>query len=688
MQFINPVFLFGLFAIGVPIIIHLFNFRRFRKVYFTNVKFIEEINQQTQKQKQVRHLVILLLRMLAIAAIVLAFSQPFLPAPGSLHKKGSSRAISIFLDNSFSMETRSENGTLIDEARQRAKEIVSAYSTSDVFQVFSNDFEGKYQRFVSKDEVSQIIDEIRISPASRSLTEVFARQMELLSNSASTTNIAYVISDFQKSFSDFSQIKNDSSKLVYLIPLKAEKTNNLFIDTCWFNTPVLQKGQNARLITRIKNLSGADLEKIPLKLVINGTQRGLANFNVSPNGSVDVELNFTILENGNHQCYVELTDYPIVIDDRLYFSFQVLDRISVFSIYDDNENSYIKKLYSGDSAFSYNSSNLRNLNYNIFLENDLIFLSGLKEIPTGLASEITRYLQNGGNLSIFPSPEVDLVSYRNLLESFKLPAFTEWDTTRLRCQSINFNSRIFQDVFEKGVNGRETSSPIDLPYVFGYYRLSNSISSVQEVLITLQNGDPFLVAFQFGKGNLYLFVSPPDEEYSTFQRHALFVPVMYRLAFLSNLFSQPYYYLDEHTSIEVSRIVPIGDQILKIKNPERNFEIIPEHRIINSRLTIFPHGQITEAGNFFLYNDNQVVMPISFNNNRSESDLAVVSPNEISKQIKDLNLTNFKVLKVGEKPLNQTINEINKGIHLWKWFIVLALFFLFMEVVLLRIWAK
>ncbi len=51
MEFTNPGFLYGLFALAIPVIIHLFNFRRFRKVYFTNVKFIEELKQETQNNR-------------------------------------------------------------------------------------------------------------------------------------------------------------------------------------------------------------------------------------------------------------------------------------------------------------------------------------------------------------------------------------------------------------------------------------------------------------------------------------------------------------------------------------------------------------------------------------------------------------------------------------------------------------
>jgi len=107
MEFVNPGFLYGLLAISIPVIIHLFNFRRFKKVYFTNVSFIKELKLQTQKQSRLKHLLILIMRILAIAAIVLAFAQPFIPVSENIINPHEKNAVSIYIDNSFSMQSES-----------------------------------------------------------------------------------------------------------------------------------------------------------------------------------------------------------------------------------------------------------------------------------------------------------------------------------------------------------------------------------------------------------------------------------------------------------------------------------------------------------------------------------------------------------------------------------------------------
>ena len=198
MQFIHPLFLVALVTLAIPIIIHLFNFRRFKKVYFTNVRLLQEIQQETKKQSQLRQLLILLARLLAIAALVIAFAQPYIPASKQQKKITGQRSVSIYLDNSFSMEAVSTDGRLLDLAKNKALEIVSSYGPSDVFQLVTNDFEGRHQRFVSPEDLRKMVEEVQVSPVLRTIPEVINRQNDMLPETGRMNFDAYLISDFQK----------------------------------------------------------------------------------------------------------------------------------------------------------------------------------------------------------------------------------------------------------------------------------------------------------------------------------------------------------------------------------------------------------------------------------------------------------------------------------------------------------
>src|SRR5258706_15952530 len=113
MNFIYPGFLFALSALVIPVVIHLFNFRKFKKIYFTNVRFLREIKQDTQSRSKIKHLLILLSRILAVSFLVLAFAQPYIPATKGVVMSGI-RAVSVYIDNSFSMDALGKNGSLME----------------------------------------------------------------------------------------------------------------------------------------------------------------------------------------------------------------------------------------------------------------------------------------------------------------------------------------------------------------------------------------------------------------------------------------------------------------------------------------------------------------------------------------------------------------------------------------------
>ena len=193
MQFLFPTFLWALLALVIPIIIHLFYFRRFKKVYFTNVRFLKELKEETASRNKLKNLLVLLARLLALAFLVFAFAQPILMHNKSLDVR--SKAISIFIDNSYSMDALSEEVPLITLAKDRARDIINAYSENDVFQILTHDFEGKHQRLVGKEDALNLIDEIVITPVVHNLSSALGRQNQAINNSDKVKHIFLIFRD-------------------------------------------------------------------------------------------------------------------------------------------------------------------------------------------------------------------------------------------------------------------------------------------------------------------------------------------------------------------------------------------------------------------------------------------------------------------------------------------------------------
>ena len=689
MVFAQPLFLIALTALAIPVIIHLFNFRKYKKVYFTNVKFIAEIKQETKKQSQLKHLLILLARLLAIACLVFVFSQPYIPS--SLHQKKlkGSQAVSIYIDNSFSMEALATGGILLDMAKNKALEIADASKSSDLIQLLTTDFEGRHQRFVSRDEFRVLVDEVKISPAVRSLAEVMKRQEDMFSNVKNMNPVAYIISDFQRSTSGFGNLKADTSISWYFIPVSAAKQNNLYIDSAWFDNPVLQPLQPVKLKVRIRNSSEERLEKIPLQLSINHARKSVASFAVDPGSETTVVLPFTNNDAGIQSGVLSITDYPVTWDDNFFISYPIAAAVPVFCINGDKPSPYLDALFGSDSSFIFRNGSDKQLDFSSFGRYPLIILNGVKEISTGFKQEISRYVMNGGTILVFPPDKADIGKYNELLTAVSAPVISGMDTVRVNVSELNTESIVFRDVFEKDASGKITlPDNADLPRVLRHYILSRGSKSATEDLIKLQNGQAFLTVTKTGKGQVFISAVSLDEKASNFPRNSIFVPTLYKIAILS-VPSVPLFYslsADNGIGIEIDSLK--NKEVYKIRKMDSDFETIPETRSNGLVTLLYPHDQIREAGLYTIMEGAKVVQGVAFNYDRRESDLRCYTPEEINSMLKRSAVKYFSLLKGKQVSLAKQIRDINQGTPLWKYFVLGVLAFLLAEIILVRLWKE
>ena len=688
MQFVNPFYLFGLLAAAIPIIIHLFNFRRFRKVYFTNVRFLQELKQETQKQSQLRHLLILAMRILAIAALVMAFAQPYIPFSEKQSNLTSRNAVSVFVDNSFSMEAVGTNGTLLDESKQKAREIVSAYKSTDIFQLLTCDFEGRHQRMVTRDEFLTMLEVVKISPSVHTFSEIVRRQYDLLKNETSSRRTSYLISDFQKSAYDNIDFQQDSSIRTYLVPLKSSALANVYIDTCWFAQPTQQPGKTSLLMARVWNKSENDLEKIPLKLMINDQQKSVASLDIKAGMSTSVELPFTVYKAGPQNGLLQVSDYPVTYDDKFYFSFDVLNSINVLAINGGNENRFLDALFAQDSSVRLTNMSEKSLDYGRLTQFDLIILNEIPGISTGLAEEIKRYVTNGGTILFIPASNTDITSYNSFLSSLHAPSYQKIDTIDTKVVRLSEESYLFRDVFERQQGKQAVSTNTDLPKVSNHFPITFTSAMLTVPLMSMLNGREFLTFTNSGIGQVLQLAVALDSKFSNFQQQALFVPVLYNIALISHPSHSLYSIIGDNKMIRISTTVPSGDKVYKIKSLESDFEMIPQLNTSGNMVSVFVGNQIPMAGNFSLMDGKNILTSLSFNYNRGESDLSCISAGEMESILNKAHLSTFSVLKTGQKPLNEVIAQMNSGTQLWRYFIWFALLLLLTEILLIRFFKK
>lgn len=675
MSFVYPWFLWALLALAIPIIIHLFHFRRFKTVYFTNVQFLKEVKEQTSARAKVKHLLVLLARILALAFLVLAFAMPYIPSKNGAVKAGN-KDVSIFFDNSFSMAAESEDVRLLEKARTRIEEIITAYSIDDRIQLLTADFEGRDQRLLSKEDALTRLNEVNISYKVRDLSKVLARQKQAVLGGNNANKEIYIVSDFQKNITDLERYE-DTTVQVNLVPLQSVQSQNVAIDSAWFQSPVQSLNQPNPMVVKVRNWSDREIPNVRMSLNVANQTRPVGTLTIPAQTSVYDTIDVPVLQTGWYEAKLSITDFPIEFDNDYYFTFNVDEQVDILQVHGPEANRFIKATFRDNEYFKATAQSAGQLNYSEFSTYDLIILDELKNIPSGLISELYNYAQNGGNVVVFPHPEANLQDYNNLTRQFNANAYRPLERRERKVSFVNFEEFIFNDVFE------ERRSNLKLPTSQANFKLAKKASSGEEVILRYRDGGTFVGKYRVEKGHLFLAAAPLDVDYSDLvQNGEIFVPMLYKMALSATANNKVGYVIGKDEVLETDNRASSAEMVYKMKGSRGEF--IPEQRVMGSRVILGLNNQITTAGFYDLYlKPEEVLDKYGFNYDRKESFLAFYSEEELASLVgEQVNIIEGN----NGASFVEIISTQNQGTPLWKYCLLGVLLFLAIETALLRLW--
>ena len=665
MSFVFPQFFFGLLALGIPIIIHLFNFRKSKKVYFSNSIFLINIKKASSTKLKIKHLLILLSRLLFILFLVLTFTQPFIPAKESALK--GNQAI-IYLDNSYSMSNEVEQDlSAFEAALERINAIVNAYPQNSKFLLITNDFAPFSNTFKIKDEILEIITEVNFSGVSRNMNEVMLRIKN--TEGVSFFDNIYWLSDFQKSLAgDYFSFLNDTTYNKYLVPLFFENTANVYLDSLYLSNPFLIQSEKNQLNVSLRNDGDQAIEDLMIKLFINDVQ--LANGSVSINPFSTGQISFDIRSGLDQFNYgrISFEDFPVVFDNDFFFSLTLSDRISIIEINNSDSSTVVEKVYGNNKVFNFRAYHYSNIDFNDLKNANIIILNEIEVLDNVLYTALSQFMDEIGDLMIIPSNDIDLASYGEF--SNTLAKIADSVQVQNPLSSLDLANPFFTDIFEN--TDSRFNMPIAKPVLV--------ISSMDEKIISMKDGMNFLSS-RNKQNKLYVLASPLKIDFSNFQNHAIFVPIMYRIAMLSKKeFSKIYYGLnDPVVSVAIDSFN--RESIVKLRSDEK--EIIPASRWSGNELIMDIPKFEMDPGIYHIESGNQTGGILAFNQDKNESLLEQINQETLEDIISEnsyVNLFNTKGINNFEKE----IKEQYIGTPLWRYMLILALFFLLAEILFIR----
>ncbi|MDD4217321.1 MAG: BatA domain-containing protein [Bacteroidales bacterium] len=676
MSFINPAFFWAMFAVSIPIIIHLINFRRHKTLYFSNTSFLEDLKKETQTRTKLKQILILIARILTIAMLVIAFAGPFIRSNTGENQKKSEVNI-VYIDNSFSMEAEGKKGVVFEQARQIAKQIILNSDAGKDFILITNDMLPQHQFVLGRDKLLQEIDKISVGSSPASLNDVILKANTLLPKDKTAS--LYIISDMQKSFIPEPDIMPNKNINTVFIPLETTVLNNMFIDTCWFASPVHRIGQDEELIVKIVNHSDEDFADIPVQLFINDSLKALSSLNIEANQTEELSIKYVNTASGFFNARLEISDYPVTYDNVLYFNYRADAQTNVLVINSESNYKYLRSVYKSDpSNFVLQEINLGSEQASQFGNYDIILLNNIAEISSGLAADLQSFVSGGGSVVLIPGVEIKHNSLNNFLALFNAGKFENVKINSKTIKYIDYENVIFKDIFA------DNSSNTDFPALGLVHKYLMFNSSPFASLISLENNTPLLVSGNYNKGKLYVFAAPVSEINAEMLKSPVFAPVFFNLAINSQIASSLYAIIGQGASVDISYPYEIAASDVFSISDNKNTDAIVQYNAAGKNLRVFIPQDVKIAGNYKLFRADNFISPISVNYNRLESILDYHDKNSLDKIIKDKFDDNVKIIDATSDDIAVELKKFSDGKPLWQWFLIFALVFIICEVIFAR----
>ncbi|MXN90590.1 hypothetical protein GR160_05075 [Flavobacterium sp. Sd200] len=637
MQFKHPEILYFLFLLAIPILVHLFQLRRFQKQYFTNVRFLKELSMQTRKSSVIKKWLLLATRLLLLACLIVAFAQPFFKAADS---NNTDNQMVILLDNSFSMQAKGSRGELL---KRTVQDLLENTPEDQKFSLITNN--GAYW--------DTDIKSIQKDLQNLAYTDVPFRPDFLLTKAQAKTpntgkDIVVITDAVNLDSKDLAKFDRDSP--LYAIVPEAESERNIAIDSVYIS----QTLDNFYEVKVDMRAYGSFTDDVSIALY-NGNSlaaKTLVKFDADKKSST-----FTIPKKDFHG-YVTVTDGSLDYDNYYYFSISKPSKSNVIVIGEPAKNAFLKRIYTQDE-FNFADTQLASLDYNSLDKQDAIVLNELKEIPQSLITTLKDFYAKGGNIVVIPSIESTPQNLNTLLTVFGNVVYKPLTQGEKLITKIAFSHPLYQTVFEKKVDN------FQYPNIKAGFNISGNALPV----LSYNDGSPFLTSITNRLGNVYIFAAPVNKANSNFQNSPVVVPTFYNMAIGAGKTGISAFKIGQNESVLLD-VVLSKDEVLAVKNDKSDF--IPMQQVLNNKVKLSFGDYPETAGNYSIFKGKENLKNISFNHLRTESNLSLKNQSVLADFTKaDSVSTVYNDIKSG-----RTANEM------WKWFVIGTLIFLILELLI------
>jgi hypothetical protein len=689
MAFLNPALLWALLALAVPILVHLFNFRKPRRLLFSNLAFVREVNRSVVKRIKLKQWLLLLLRCLAVAAAVLAFAGPVLRQDASGPMIQSDRSVLILLDNSYSMRAEDARGNYWQQSLQLAREIIRNHGRNDEFQLQLMSELRLNAPYLSQGQALEALD--NLTEGDRFLTQAqFFRQLpNLLGTARNPSRNVYVISDFQRStiLADTLQIPPDlgNETQVFYLPIGQRRSPNVYISDARFTELLVEPGKPIEVALVLNNDGPEAIKQLTVRLEVEGKAVAIQSVEIPADGRQETTLTFTPQASGWQSGVVRVDDPAMDFDNERFFTFYVPQKTRVLLVEGSRPATYLRKLFQQVETvrgqFETTVISDKQLAGISLADYSVVILAGLREVSSGMQEKLNAWVRQGGGLLTFPGDDMQTQSVNGLYAALEVGQFgtAVRYTEAVPWRTPDLSHPLFAGVYQKS----KPNSTFDPPILQRVQTFTPNKGGVQASIIYDKKGQVLVHERQVELGRVLTFALQADLSWGDFPIKSIFAPLVYRSVLL----------LSHSTTIDFSqtlgatqvRRIRTGSRDLVKLRPMQGPEIVPEQSAQAGQVVLQFDRSELQAGIYDIVQRDSLLEKIAFNLADAESRLAAPDEDELRKFLEAQGLGSVQILKAAPEQMRARLQEASLGVPLWKYFLVFALLCLVAEVALLRL---
>lgn len=691
MTFLNPAVLFGLITASIPILIHLFNLRKLKKIEFSTLAFLKELQKNKIKKVKLKQWILLALRVLIVLLLVFAFARPTLKGLAIGGTTSAAKTTAVFIiDDTFSMSVIDNQGSLLNQAKTVAKNLLKNFQEGDeAALILVSQSEGS-EVYVSKSviDLQKYIDAIEPAYKTGMIHSALIQAVQILSQSKNFNKEIYILSDFQsgrladeKTISDFSQVLDESVR-IYAINYSGREIYNLGVDDIKVNTQIFEKQKPINFRITVTNYSSKSADNIIVSLFVNNERSAQVSTSLGSGESKVLNIDAAIKTTGFISVFAEIEDDEILQDNRRYTSVFVPDNIPIIAFTDEPTDFRFVELaltaLENQNTFMITKKNLNELSAYDLKKYEVVIVIGSQNLNA--ADKLSNYVQEGGSLFIAPGSKSTLAGYQKLLNELGLSSPLASigkinDPTNLFLfENIDLDHPVFQDIF---TNKEKTK--IESPEIYSYFKINTQGEG--RSIITLQDGSSFLGEYKIKNGKIFLLSSSPILSWSNFPLKSIFVPLM----------NKSVLYLASKDKNETNVLAGEGIRIdvrgksisqLKLLKPDNVEDFLTLNQSDGNAFVKYDKANL--VGNYKIASGTKIIDEVSVNAAPLESKVKYLDKAEIDSYMSEINFKgNFFWLNK-EENIGDAILKARFGSELWKYFLLAALLLAFVEMLVAR----